>query len=180
MSVDPRSVVDFWFSEETRPYWFEKSEAFDQRIRDSYRDLWESATRGECAAWAADATGAVALVIVLDQLPRNMFRGDARSFASDALALDVSKRALNDRVDLELEPEPRQFLYMPFMHSERLEDQERACELFAQPGMPGPEWAEKHKAIIQRFGRFPHRNDVLGRESTPEELAFLREPGSSF
>lgn len=176
----PKDVLEFWFSPRARPHWFESDAGLDEEIRSRFGPLWEHASSGGCDAWASSSEGALALIIVLDQFPRNMFRGDARSFASDEQALDVSRRAVDAGLDSDLDATQRQFLYMPHMHSEQLEDQERACELFGGPGMPGPEWAEKHKVIIERFGRFPHRNEVLGRTSTPEEVAFLEQPGSSF
>ncbi len=176
----PEDVLEFWFSDRTRPFWFKQDAAFDEKLRKDFGLLWEAAQGGGCAQWEAGPEAAVALVIVLDQFPRNMFRGDRRSFSTDELAVLVSRRAIDAGFDQSLDAKQRQFLYMPFVHSESLEDQARACELFAQPGMPGPEWAEKHKVIIERFGRFPHRNDVLDRECTADEIEFLKGPGSSF
>jgi uncharacterized protein (DUF924 family) len=123
----------------------------------------------------------LAAILVLDQFPRNMFRDDPRAFATDQAALTLSKRAIGEGLDLRLPPEQRAFIYMPFQHSEALDDQARSIEIFTSLGAPlNLDFARRHEAIIARFGRFPHRNAVLGRESTEDEIAFLKEPGSSF
>ena len=136
--------------------------------------MWEAARAGELASWETTDDGVLALVIVLDQFPRNMFRGTPQAFATDAMARDVTRRALAGGVDKRIEPTLLEFLYLPFMHSEQLADQERCVELFR--GVDHPEnlkFAEIHADIIRRFGRFPHRNPILGRASTAEEQAFL-------
>jgi uncharacterized protein (DUF924 family) len=193
-AMDPRSTVvsDFWFgpqgsAERGRPRkcWFVKDAAFDEAIRSRFLPLWESAARGELQAWRDLGPSALALVIVLDQFSRNLFRGDARAFSQDARALEVAKHLVAQGVDRSMPSVERWFVYLPFEHSESLADQERSLELFGDlAGDPDSastiDFACRHHDIIRRFGRFPHRNDILGRPSTPEELAFLREPGSRF
>lgn len=187
-SAGPEDVLDFWFGgvagndfTSRKDVWFGKDDAFDAAIRARFGALYEDAARGRLAGWAENARGARALVIVLDQFPRNMFRSTAGAFATDATALATAKRAIDRGFDLSLRPVERLFLYLPFEHSESLADQERSVALIRALGDPKTrDYAERHRAIITRFGRFPHRNAVLGRSSTPEELAFLSEPGSSF
>ena len=131
-------------------------------------------------SWRAEARGWLAAILVLDQFPRNLFRGDARAFATDEAALDLAKRAIAEGIDLKLPPEQRAFVYMPFQHSEQKADQARPIELFSALGNPlNLDFAIRHKAIIDRFGRFPHRNEIFGRTSTDEEVVFLQQPGSS-
>jgi len=177
----PDGVLDFWFSDAARPHWFVRSEAFDARVRDVLGPLHSQAARGELEHWAADPRGALALILLLDQAPRNLHRGSADAFATDAAALRHTKAAVDLGHDRELGEEERVFLYMPFEHSESLADQDRCVALMS--AMQNPLWldyADRHRRIIARFGRFPHRNAVVGRESTDEELAFLKQPGSSF
>jgi uncharacterized protein (DUF924 family) len=178
--VGPEDVLRFWFGEveEPREEWFRKDEDFDREIRDRFETLYESAASGELDAWRETAEGSLALVIVLDQFPRNMFRGDPRCYSTDEKALDTAKRAVDRALDRELPPLRRTFLYMPFMHSEDLADQRRSVELFR--GMDSGGYAVRHMEIVERFGRFPHRNEVLERDTTPEEAEFLTQPGSSF
>ena len=185
-------VLDFWFGREGEPgygefrdQWFRKDEAFDREVTDRFGDLYERAAAGDLDAWREDAEGCLALVIVLDQFPRNMFRGDARTHATDGEALTAAKYAIEHALDWELPAFQKMFLYMPFMHAEGVEDQRRSVELFerlaAEPGGPDVvEYAVGHRDIVERFGRFPHRNAILGRETTPEEAEFLTQPGSSF
>jgi uncharacterized protein (DUF924 family) len=149
-------------------------------VRGRFLDLWREAVAGQLSSWEDSDDGTLALVIVLDQFPRNMFRGDAKAFSSDALACEVAARALARGVDKRIQPPLLQFLYLPFMHSEELEDQIR-CVLLFQAG-DDPEnlrYAEEHADIIRRFARFPHRNEALGRITTPEEQAFLDAGGFS-
>ena len=154
--------------------WFKKNTEFDDEIRTRFLATYEAAARGELAAWEETREGGLALLIVLDQFPRNMFRGSARAFAADPLALAVAGRAIERGFDLQLPVQERAFFYLPFEHSESMADQERCCELFRSTGDADLlKWAELHTDIIRRFGRFPHRNAVLGRETTPEEQAFL-------
>jgi uncharacterized protein (DUF924 family) len=171
------AVLAFWRSAGPDK-WFNKDIAFDDEIRARFLKTYEAAVRGELAAWELTREGALALVIVLDQFPRNMFRGSARAFTADPLALAVAVRAIERGFDLQLPVQERAFFYLPFEHSEAMADQERCCELFRSTGDAELlKWAELHTDIIRRFGRFPHRNAVLGRVTTPEEQAFLDSGG---
>jgi uncharacterized protein (DUF924 family) len=169
----PAAVLAFWRAAGPDK-WFEQDDAFDAAIRERFLDTYEAAAGGRLAAWEGDAEGALALVIVLDQFPRNMFRGDARSFAADPLAREVADRAIARGFDQLFLPPERRFFYLPFMHAENLADQER-CVAFCRAAVDdeGVKFAELHADIIRRFGRFPHRNRVLGRVTTPDEQAFL-------
>ena len=192
MRSSPADVLAFWFGSEGEPgygefrdEWFRKDETFDREVTDRFGDLYERAAAGELDAWREEAEGCLALVIVLDQFPRNMFRGDARTHATDEKALDAAKYAIERALDRELPAFQKVFLYMSFMHAESVEDQRRSVELFeglaAEPGGPDVvEYAVGHRDIVERFGRFPHRNAILDRETTPEEAEFLTQPGSSF
>ena len=186
-----QEILDFWFGREGEPgygefreAWFRKDPHFDQQIRDRFEALYEEAAAGALDHWKADARSCLALVIVLDQFPRNMYRGDPRAYATDHKAQEIAEYAVDRALDRELPPFQRSFLYMPFMHSEDLEHQRRSVELFhglqgsREPGEP--DYAVQHMEIIERFGRFPHRNEVLGRHTTPEEAEFLAQQGSSF
>lgn len=185
-----REVLTFWFGDEGgedygefRESWFERNDDFDREIQTRFSDLYEEAASGELDSWKEDSQSCLALIIVLDQFPRNMFRGDPRSWATDAKALEAAKHAVEHAYDRELPPFQRSFVYMPYMHSENLDDQKRCVELFELMGEGGEnnvEYAVGHRDIIERFGRFPHRNEILGRQTTPEEAEFLTQPGSSF
>ena len=176
-----KAVYDFWFVENGPKQWFTKDAAFDTAIRDRFEALVEKAATGGLSHWRGTARGALAEIIVLDQFPRNLYRDDARAFASDPVGLVAAKEALEKKVDQEVSEAERVFLYLPFEHSEAAEDHKISIKLCAALSDPSYlEWAEKHKAIIDRFGRYPHRNAALGRESTAEEVAFLEEDGSSF
>lgn len=188
MTPDPDQVIAFWFGDPPRPSrveWFRKDAAFDERIRTRFGELHARAARRELEAWRAQARSMLALVVVLDQFSRNLFRNDARAFAQDAHALECAQQAIARGDDATLLPVQRQFLYLPFEHSESLEDQERGLGLMrgleAFEATRGcAEWAVRHRDIVKRFGRFPHRNAALGRESTAEEVEFLKTPGSGF
>ena len=184
-----REVLEFWFGSgpgQSRREWFVKDAAFDEAIRSRFGDVQVAALAGRLAGWRDEPESLLALVIVLDQFSRNLFRNnDARAFAGDPHALASANLALARGDDRKLLPVQRQFLYMPFEHSEELADQDRAVELMhglkAFEETRGLiEWAERHRVIVHRFGRFPHRNAVLGRTSTGEEARFLKGPGSSF
>jgi len=168
--ASPQSVLAFW-REAGPDKWFNKDAAFDDAIRTRFLETYEAAAEGRLADWETTAEGALALVIVLDQFPRNMFRGEKRAFAADPLARGVAERALARGFDRAV-PE-RTFFYLPFMHSEALDDQERCVALYRTLDEDSLKWAVLHADIIRRFGRFPHRNAVLGRSTTPEEQAFL-------
>ena len=183
-----REVLDFWFGPEagkSRPEWFRKDAAFDADIRKRFGDLHAAAARRELETWRASPEPMLALVIVLDQFSRNLYRGDARAFAQDEHALECARQAVARRDDLGLLPVQRQFLYLPYEHSERLADQEMGVELMRsldafEETRGISEWAVKHRDIVARFGRFPHRNAAIGRASTAEETEFLKQPGSGF
>lgn len=176
-----RNILDFWFDESVEPMWFKKDAAFDRQVEENFLDTYELAARGGLANWKDRPKETLALIILLDQFPRNMFRNSSRAFATDKLAVELTKYAISRNFDADLSIKERIFLYMPLMHSERLEDQEKAIEVYTQLGKEDNlEYALKHKEIIDRFGRFPHRNKILGRESTAAEKLFLSQPGSSF
>jgi len=159
--------------------WFAKDDAFDAEFRRRFHDAHVAAARRELDDWAETAEGSLALLILLDQFPRNSFRGAGHAFATDPLARMFAKRALNAGHDLEIEGDIRRFFYLPLQHSEDMADQDRQQALFQtrMERTPDDRWAEHHREIIARFGRFPHRNRALGRETTPEEQAFLDEDG---
>ena len=185
-------VLDFWFSPpesrfrgRPRAEWFRKDPAFDEQIRARFLDCHRAAAEGRLDAWAATPYGGLALVIVLDQFPRNLFRNGARAFASDARALSVARNLLERRFDRTLRPLERVFAYLPFEHGEDLAVQRRSLALFESLRLHADcagaiDYAWRHYAVIARFGRFPHRNAALGRASTVEEIEFLRQPGSGF
>ena len=175
----PADILTFW-RDAGRDRWYRRDAVFDAEIRRRYLDLWRKAAAGGLSAWEATDDGALALTIVLDQFPRNMFRNDALTYSSDALAREVAGSAIGRGADARIEPLLVEFLYMPFMHSEQLSDQLRCVELFG--GTDDAEnlrYAEQHADIIRRFGRFPHRNRILGRSTTAEEQAFLDSGGFS-
>ncbi len=177
--VAPEEVLAFW-REAGPARWYKKDAGFDAVVRSRFLGLWQKAAAGELTSWETSDDGALALVIVLDQFPRNMFRDDVRTYSGDALARDVAARAIARGADLRIEGALLEFLYMPFMHSEHLADQMRCVELFRRAGDPANlKYAENHAGIIRRFGRFPHRNRVLGRITTSEEQAFLDGGGFS-
>jgi uncharacterized protein (DUF924 family) len=174
MSESPRSIVDFWFSDSVRPLWFNSTAKFDNQLRDRFETVWQQAAAGKLDSWAETAEGALALVLILDQLPLNIYRGEARSFSTEAKARDIVSRAIDKGLDTNLLDEQKAFLYLPFMHSETLADQDRSVELYQAAGLEDNlKFAQHHRDIVRRFGRFPHRNDILGRESTEAELAYL-------
>ncbi len=180
-AFSPDTVIDFWFDEITPKQWWARSDEFDQLITTRFGALHTAASRCELFEWRSTATGRLAEVIVLDQFSRNLFRDRAGAFASDGLALALAQTALAIGADRELEIEQRAFLYMPYMHSESAVIHEIAQALFASLGVEDKlNFELRHKAIIDRFGRYPHRNAILGRLSRPEEIAFLQTPGSSF
>jgi uncharacterized protein (DUF924 family) len=185
-------VLEFWFGAHESPElgrpracWFQKSGAFDALVRDRFLPTHEAAAAGALDAWAARPLSALALVVVLDQFPRNMFRGSPRAFAADARALALARDVVGQRFDEVLLPVQRWFVYLPFEHAEDLDAQRESLRLFERvatdaAGAGTFTYAMRHYAVIERFGRFPHRNAILGRASRPEELEFLRQPGSSF
>jgi len=176
-----QAVLDFWFEEINQSQWWVKDDNFDQMIIDRFSALHKSAMAGELFEWRKTPQGRLAEIIVLDQFSRNMFRETPESFASDPLALGLAQEAVSLKVDILLEPMQRSFLYMPYMHSESLLIHNEAVNLYRNNGIESNyEFEIKHQNIIQKFGRYPHRNNILNRVSTAEELAFLQQPGSGF
>lgn len=181
MTASATDVINFWFDEIEPAQRWKKDPDFDALIRQRFGETHARAALGELHLWREQAPGALAEVIVLDQFSRNMFRDTAESFAYDSLALLLAQEAIRRELDKELSPGQKAFLYIPFMHSESPDIHELAVTLFNQPGMEDNyDFELRHKAIIDRFGRYPHRNAILGRESTAEEIEFLKGPGSSF
>ncbi|MGH6612471.1 MAG: DUF924 family protein [Burkholderiaceae bacterium] len=184
-------ILDFWFGApddpefgKTRPLWFTKCDATDELIRQQFGSTVDAALNGELADWTATPRGKLALILVLDQFTRNMYRNTPRSFAGDPEALRLASSLVDRAEDRSLAPVERWFAYLPFEHSEFLNDQLESVRLFerlAREGLDEPlPWATKHFDVIKRFGRFPHRNEILGRESTAEEIEFLKQQGSRF
>ena len=188
----PQEVLDFWFGREGeedygefREAWFNRDPEFDREIRDRFEPVYEQAAAGRLDHWKSEARSCLALIVVLDQFPRNMYRGDARMYAADEKAREAARHAVEHAYDRELSPYGRLFMYLPFEHSEELDDQRLSVELFRGLATEmGSEdllgYAVRHLEIIERFGRFPHRNEILGRRTTLEELKFLSGPDSSF
>jgi uncharacterized protein (DUF924 family) len=176
-----RQILKFWFEEIKPVSWWKKDEAFDALLVERYADLHKQARNCELYHWRQSPEGRLAEIIVLDQFSRNMFRGSAMAFATDSMSLALAQEAVATGADRPLSPVQRSFLYMPYMHSESLVIHEVAVELFRKNGIESNlDFEFKHKKIIEQFGRYPHRNELLGRESTPEEISFLTQPGSSF
>lgn len=187
-----KDVLAFWFGwpdaadyGQYRQSWFVKDAAFDAVIRERFLDTWQRAAQGTLLDWMTSPRSTLALIVLTDQFPRNLFRGDARAFSSDSVALQVARNMVDAGLDAELLPVERAFVYLPFEHAEDPVMQERSVRLFtaleAHPAGPQMlDYARRHRDVIARFGRFPHRNAALGRMSTPEELDWLAQPGSGF
>ena len=178
--MTPKTVLDFWFAEENRPFWFAKSDEFDETIRRRFAGLWQQAARAELYEWRATFDGRLAEIIVLDQFSRNLFRNNPQAFACDAMAQVLAQEAAKQPGFVDLPDTWRHMMLMPLMHSESRKIHALALELFTRHAAHALVHEEQHKAIIDRFGRYPHRNAVLGRDSTAEELEFLQQEGSSF
>jgi uncharacterized protein (DUF924 family) len=169
-----RTLVDFWFSEEASQYWFRSTKAFDQKLFERYEDSWQQAKQGKLDHLGETPIGSLALVILLDQIPLNIFRGDPDSFSTEAQSIEVARSAVDRGLDRDLPPRQKSFLYKPFMHSENLQDQILALQLFDQPGLEDNlRFSKHHYGIVEQFGRFPHRNEILGRQSSPAEIEYL-------
>lgn len=192
-TTNAQAVLDFWFAAEGEPehgavreLWFRKSLDTDRQIAERFGPLIEQALRGELEAWAAEPHGALAQIVLLDQFTRNTFRDTPRAFAGDKRALAAAMAMVGSRQDENLLPVQRVFVYLPFEHAESLGMQEESLRLFTRLVVEAPElqnmldYAQRHHDVVQRFGRFPHRNEILGRQSTAEEIEFLRQPGSRF
>jgi uncharacterized protein (DUF924 family) len=176
-----QEVLDFWFNDIEPKQWFEKNIDFDNTIKDRFGALHRQAIQGELSAWRDSPKGALAEIIVLDQFSRNIYRDQPESFAADPMALALAQVAISNGFDVELSPTERSFLYMPFMHSESAVIHKQAVTLFSELDIVNSlDFELKHKKIVDRFGRYPHRNAILGRKSSSEELAFMAEPDSSF
>lgn len=189
------AILNFWFGdpgtesasyEQRRRFWFGKAPEFDQAIREQFQPVYAQAAAGQLNHWQDTPEGSLALILVLDQFSRNMFRDTAQAFATDSQALAAAKRAIAHGFDQQLPPIQRIFLYLPLEHSEEIADQQQSVEQFRQLAAASPDlqdtfdYALRHQSVIERFGRFPHRNRLLGRDTTPEEAEFLTQPGSSF
>ena len=174
-----KAVYNFWFEEAHPRQWYQKDSNFDQLIRQRFGEVHNKARNEELHEWRETPKGSLSEIIVLDQFSRNIYRDQAEAFACDELALQCSRTAIAKGYNDQLKGSEKNFLYMPFMHSESKEVHQEAMKYFSEPGM-ALEYELKHKEIIDRFGRYPHRNKILGRESTPEEIEFLKGPGSSF
>lgn len=176
-----QDILKFWFEECSPEQWFRKDPAFDDRIREDFEELYEKVVAGCFPHWRESAEGCLAEIIVVDQFSRNIYRDDPRAFKADSKALDCTNHAIERGFDQQVGPVHRKFMYMPLQHSENREDQARSVLLYeAHTDAETLDFAQRHKDIIDRFGRFPHRNGILGRESTEEEREFLTQPGSSF
>ncbi len=191
--MNPADVLDFWFGApgsaeygRLRKHWFEKNPAFDEAIRQRFLPTLEAAAAGQLDGWANQPESLLALIVLLDQFPRNLFRNTPRAFATDARALALAQQAVTQGFDAHLMPVARAFIYLPFEHSEDLALQDRAVALFTALAGNGAEfasyldYAERHRKVIRRFGRFPHRNAILGRASTAAEIEYLSQPGAGF
>lgn len=176
-----QQVLAFWFDEIEPKQWWKKDEGFDALLVERFSDLHTRASLCELFAWRQTASGRLAEIVVLDQFSRNMFRGTPQAFANDAMALALSQEAIACGADQQLTAIQRTFLYMPFMHSESVEIHKMAVELYRKNDISeNLDFEQRHRAIIERFGRYPHRNEILGRQSTAEEIEFLKQPGSHF
>ena len=180
-TITPAAVLSFWFDESSPKQWFAKDDAFDAAIRTRFAALHAAAALGELWRWRVDAPGRLAEIIVLDQFSRNLHRGSAAAFTQDAVALVLAQELVAQRLDTALPVVQRAFAYLPFMHSESAVVQQESLRLYTALAQPANlKFAHLHADIIRRFGRYPHRNAALGRESSAEEIAFLQQPGSSF
>jgi uncharacterized protein (DUF924 family) len=192
MNVKNQEILEFWFGKpgeaeygKPRKVWFIKNPNFDQEVRSRFLPIYQQAAAGKLDGWKNSPQSCLALIILLDQFPRHLFRGQPQAFATDSQALSYAKHAVANGFDQEFLPIQRQFIYLPFEHSENLADQHQCIELFSTlkeypECLSGIDSAHRHFKVIERFGRFPHRNGILGRETTSEEAEFLKQPGSSF
>jgi len=172
--ITPKDILDFWYADDIRPQWFNSTQLLDKRILDDYEAVWNQARRGELDAWRQMAAGCLALVIILDQFPLNMFRGKPAGFATESQAIEISRWAISQGYDLQLPKDQVTFLYMPLMHSENMDDQNLSVARFEAADLQeNAGFARHHRSIVDRFGRFPHRNEILGRDSTEDELQWL-------
>ena len=172
--ITPDEIIDFWYGDEVSRQWFKATPELDEYIRSNYESVWHRAGNGELDSWMTTATGCLALCIILDQFPLNMYRAKPESFSTESKAIAVSKQAIERSFDLQLPTEQLVFLYMPLMHSESIDDQDLSVSKFEAADLANnSRFAHHHRNIVKRFGRFPHRNKILGRKSTQEELDWL-------
>lgn len=168
------SILEYWYSDRIKKHWFNSNEELDNEIKDKYEEVWKAAIRGEFNEWKESAEGCLALAIVFDQLPLNMFRGEVESFSTEAMAVKISKLAIEKGFDKNIDKDKLAFLYMPLMHSENIHDQDLSVSLFEKAGLDeNAKFARHHREIVQKFGRFPHRNEILQRESSQSEIDYL-------
>ncbi|MCW8901009.1 MAG: DUF924 domain-containing protein [Gammaproteobacteria bacterium] len=173
-SITAESIIDFWYSDRIKSQWFNSTKKLDQEIKDNYEAVWKAAIRGEFNHWKGSAQGCLALAIILDQFPLNMYRGEVESFSTEAMAIKISKHAIDKGFDEELGKDKIAFLYMPLMHSEDMDDQNLSVSMFEKAGLDdNARFAKHHRGIVQQFGRFPHRNEILQRESSQSEIDYL-------
>ena len=174
MTASAKEIIDFWFDEEVKKWWFNSTEAFDEKIKKEFEETYDAGIDGLLKSWEETAEGALALVVLFDQFPLNMYRGDKKGFEAEALSRDIATEAIKNKFDIQLSLPQRAFLYLPFMHSENVDDQQTSVDLFEAAGLnDNLRFAKHHQNIVKRFGRFPHRNEMLGRKSTPEEELYL-------
>ena len=177
LADDAQKILDFWFGEDAQQKWFKSTAEFDVYIHSEFSELWRQGLLGQLNDWQQTAKGALALTILFDQLPLNMYRDTEKAFATEQLSRDVANRAIEKGFDKQLSQKEVGFLYLPFMHSESLADQDKSVALFEQAKLD-TQWPKHHRKIVQTFGRFPHRNELLKRTSTPEEIEWLNAKGS--
>ena len=174
LPITAKNILDFWYSSRIKNHWFASTPELDQEILSTYESVWSAAAAGELDAWREEAKSCLALVIILDQFPLNMFRGTARSFSSERKAVECAWHAVKHNLDAVLEPQHKAFLYLPFMHSEFIAEQDLSVKLYRENQLlENLKFAEHHRNIVKQFGRFPHRNKILGRVSTEEEVKYL-------
>ena len=171
-SITPSDVLDYWFSKKSKQFWFASTPQVDNEIKVRFESIWEKASKGEYSQWRETADGSVALIVILDQLPLNMFRLDPKGFQTESMAVEVALNAINNGFDEELNDEKLLFLFMPLMHSENIDHQNLQVYLFDKYNF-NLEFSKHHRDLVKKFGRFPHRNEILGRMSTMEELDYL-------
>lgn len=178
--LTPETILEYWYSKKVKPLWFNSNSEFDQEIKSNYENIWIEVLRGEYISWSESAEGCLALAIILDQFPLNMFRGEVKSFSSEALAIKIAKKAIEQGFDKKIDKDKVSFLYMPLMHSENIEDQNLSVKLFEEANLiDNLRFAKHHRDIIKKYGRFPHRNKILQRESSQDEVDYLNS-GSAF
>lgn len=170
--IEPADIIDYWFSEKSKQFWFASTPSIDKEITSRYETVWEKAASGGLSSWGETADGSVALIIILDQFPLNMFRGKAKGFKTESMAVEVALNAIDNGFDEEMDNEKLLFLFMPLMHSENLDHQNLQVYLFEKYNF-NLEFSKHHRDLVKKFGRFPHRNEILGRMSTMEELDYL-------